>query len=95
MVDEYPEISGITNAREAMKKMPEPDRARIAEQVSTLRFLTTFECKNINMQLVSKNWFGFVTCYHFDYRSKCLEPKNDYSIKKSLNGMIMVTMSLY
>ena len=47
MVDEYPEISGITNAREAMKKMPEPDRARIAEQVSTLRFLTTFECKNI------------------------------------------------
>ena len=49
MVDEYPEISGITNAREAMKKMPEPDRARIAEQVSTLRFLTTFECKN--------NWF--------------------------------------
>ena len=33
MMDEYPEISGITNAREAMKKMPEPDRARIAEQV--------------------------------------------------------------
>ena len=53
MVDEYPEISGITNAREAMKKMPEPDRARIAEQVSTLRFLTTFECKNINQC----NWF--------------------------------------
>ena len=46
MVDEYPEISGITNAREAMKKMPEPDRARIAEQVSTLRLFTTFECKN-------------------------------------------------
>ena len=37
MVDEYPEISGITNAREAMKKMPEPDRARIAEQVEVFR----------------------------------------------------------
>ena len=36
MVDEYPEISGITNAREAMKKMPEPDRAKIAEQVRIL-----------------------------------------------------------
>ena len=93
MVDEYPEISGITNAREAMKKMPEPDRARIAEQVSTLRLFTTFECKNFI--LVSKNWFDFVIHYHFHYRLKCLEPKNDYSIKKSLNGMIMVTMSLY
>ena len=38
MVDEYPEISGITNAREAMKKMPEPDRAKIAEQVSSFRY---------------------------------------------------------
>merc|ERR1712141_229425 len=37
MVDEYPEISGITNAREAMKKMPEPDRAKIAEQVEVFR----------------------------------------------------------
>ena len=47
MVDEYPEISGITNAREAMKKMPEPDRAKIAEQVSSFRyFLSTFEWKN-------------------------------------------------
>ena len=42
MVDEYPEISGITNAREAMKKMPEPDRARIAEQVSSLGFFDHF-----------------------------------------------------
>ena len=33
LVDEYPEISGITNAREAMKKMPEEDRAKIAQQV--------------------------------------------------------------
>ena len=47
MVDEYPEISGITNAREAMKRMPEPDRAKIAEQVSSFRyFLSTFEWKN-------------------------------------------------
>jgi len=37
MVDEYPEISGITSAREAMKKMPEPDRAKIAEQVEVFR----------------------------------------------------------
>ena len=36
-VDEYPEVSGITNAREAMKKMPEPDRAKIAEQVEIFR----------------------------------------------------------
>ena len=59
MVDEYPEISGITNAREAMKKMPEPDRAKIAEQVSSFRyFLTTFECKNYIIGL--KKWFSFV-----------------------------------
>ena len=56
MVDEYPEISGITNAREAMKKMPEPDRARIAEQVSTLRLFTTFECKNFKLCY----WFRIV-----------------------------------
>jgi catenin alpha len=37
MVDEYPEISGITSAREAMKNMPEPDRAKIAEQVEVFR----------------------------------------------------------
>lgn len=36
-MDEYPEISGITNAREAMKKMPEQDRAKIAEQVEVFR----------------------------------------------------------
>ncbi len=32
-VDEYPDISGITNAREAMKKLPEEDRAKIEQQV--------------------------------------------------------------
>ena len=37
LVDEYPEISGITNAREAMKKMPEEDKAVIAEQVESFR----------------------------------------------------------
>ena len=34
LVDEYPEISGVTTAREAMKKMPEKDKAKIAEQAS-------------------------------------------------------------
>ena len=37
MVDEYPEISGITNAREAMKNMAEEDKAVIAEQVESFR----------------------------------------------------------
>ena len=37
LVDEYPEISGVTTAREAMKKMPEEDRAKIAEQVEVFR----------------------------------------------------------
>ena len=37
-VDEYPEISGVTTAREAMKKMPEQDRAKIAEQVEVFRY---------------------------------------------------------
>ena len=32
-IDEYPDISGITNAREAMKKLPEEDRAKIEQQV--------------------------------------------------------------
>ncbi len=33
-IDEYPDISGITNAREAMKKLPEEDRAKIEQQVT-------------------------------------------------------------
>merc|ERR1712150_280372 len=37
MVDEYPDISGITNAREAMKNMPEPDKEKIAEQVEVFK----------------------------------------------------------
>ena len=37
LVDEFPEISGITTAREAMKKMPEKDKAKIAEQVEVFR----------------------------------------------------------
>merc|ERR1719273_1786057 len=37
VVDEYPEISGVTTAREAMKKMPEVDRAKIQEQVEVFR----------------------------------------------------------
>eukprot|EP00096_Caligus_rogercresseyi_P008840 TRINITY_DN2865_c0_g1_i1.p1 TRINITY_DN2865_c0_g1~~TRINITY_DN2865_c0_g1_i1.p1 ORF type:complete len:833 (-),score=227.33 TRINITY_DN2865_c0_g1_i1:839-3337(-) len=36
-IDEYPEITGITNAREAMKKLPEEDRAKIAQQVETFK----------------------------------------------------------
>ena len=35
--DEFPGISGVTTAREAMKKMPEQDRAKIAEQVEVFR----------------------------------------------------------
>ena len=37
MVDEYPEISGITTAREAMKQLPEAERLKIAEQVEEFR----------------------------------------------------------
>jgi len=37
MIDEYPDISGITNAREAMKNLPEEDRAKIAQQVEVFR----------------------------------------------------------
>jgi len=37
VVDEYPEISGICNAREAMKKLPEEDRAKIAQQVESFK----------------------------------------------------------
>ncbi|XP_076262660.1 catenin alpha [Rhynchophorus ferrugineus] len=36
-VDEYPEISGITTAREAMGKMPEEDRKKILQQVEYFR----------------------------------------------------------
>merc|ERR1711953_1411915 len=37
LVDEYPEITGVTTARDAMKKMPEQDRAKIEEQVNVFR----------------------------------------------------------
>ena len=37
IVDEYPEVSGVTTAREAMKRMPEKDKAKIAEQVEVFR----------------------------------------------------------
>ncbi|XP_044763130.1 catenin alpha [Coccinella septempunctata] len=36
-VDEYPEISGITTAREAMGKMPEVDKQKILQQVEFFR----------------------------------------------------------
>lgn len=36
-VDEYPEISGITTAREAMGKMPESDKQKILQQVEYFR----------------------------------------------------------
>jgi len=35
--DEFPGVSGVTTAREAMKRMPEEDRAKIAEQVEVFR----------------------------------------------------------
>ena len=37
VIDEYPEISGITNAREAMKKLPEEEKEKIAQQVEVFR----------------------------------------------------------
>ncbi|TRY67298.1 hypothetical protein TCAL_02266 [Tigriopus californicus] len=37
LVDEYPDISGITNAREAMKKLPEEDRQKIVQQVDEFK----------------------------------------------------------
>ncbi|XP_015125898.1 catenin alpha isoform X3 [Diachasma alloeum] len=36
-VDEYPEISGITTAREAMRKMTEEDKQKILQQVENFR----------------------------------------------------------
>uniref|UniRef100_A0A1L8E3S0 Putative alpha-catenin n=2 Tax=Nyssomyia neivai TaxID=330878 RepID=A0A1L8E3S0_9DIPT len=43
-VDEYPDISGITTAREAMRKMTEEDKQKIAQQVELFRReKTTFE----------------------------------------------------
>ncbi|KAJ0169650.1 hypothetical protein K1T71_014835 [Dendrolimus kikuchii] len=36
-VDEYPDISGITNAREAMRKMTEEDKRKILQQVELFR----------------------------------------------------------
>ncbi|KAK6639275.1 hypothetical protein RUM43_007547 [Polyplax serrata] len=36
-VDEYPDISGITTAREAMRKMTEEDKQKIAQQVENFR----------------------------------------------------------
>ena len=36
-VDEFPEIAGVKTAREAMRKLPEEDRAKIAEQVEVFR----------------------------------------------------------
>ena len=37
LIDEYPDISGITNAREAMKKLPDEEKAKIAQQVEVFR----------------------------------------------------------
>lgn len=36
-VDEFPEIAGIKTAREAMKRLPEEERAKITEQVEVFR----------------------------------------------------------
>lgn len=37
LIDEYPDISGITTAREAMKQLPEEEKMKIAEQVEGFR----------------------------------------------------------
>ena len=36
-IDEYPDITGISNAREAMKQLPEEDKEKIAQQVEVFR----------------------------------------------------------
>ena len=36
-IDEYPEVHGISTAREAMKKLPEDERIKIAEQVEEFK----------------------------------------------------------
>lgn len=36
-IDEYPDISGICTAREAMRKMTEEDKQKIAQQVELFR----------------------------------------------------------
>ena len=36
-IDEYPDINGMTNAREAMRKLPKAERLKIAEQVEDSR----------------------------------------------------------
>ena len=37
LIDEFPEISGITTARDAMKQLPEAERIKILEQVEEFR----------------------------------------------------------
>ena len=37
LIDEFPEITGITTARDAMKQLPEAERLKIAEQVEEFR----------------------------------------------------------
>lgn len=37
MVDEYPDISGVTTARDAMRKLKEEDKLKIAQQVENFR----------------------------------------------------------
>ena len=36
-VDEYPEISGVSTARQAMEKLPEEEKEKIAQQVETFK----------------------------------------------------------
>ena len=37
-IDEYPDINGMTNAREAMRKLPKAERLKIAEQVEVSKW---------------------------------------------------------
>ena len=37
LIDEYPDISVITNAREAMKKLPDEETAKVAQKVEVFR----------------------------------------------------------
>ena len=48
MIDEYPDISGINNAREAMKKLPEEEKEKIQQQVEVFRVVKRAFDREVN-----------------------------------------------
>ena len=60
MVDEYPDISGVTTARDAMRKLKEEDKLKIAQQVWNhkiwlLKHKISTKLKSKNTKFDSKN----------------------------------------